>query len=55
LFKGAPVSAKKYVILNKADSDKEKHTAGEIVRGLSDIGCKPDGILVTSLRSVSKW
>jgi len=49
LFKAVPSRAERYVVLNKADGEKERSAAGEIVQRLSDMGYKPDGIVVTKL------
>ncbi|HQE66752.1 MAG TPA: selenium cofactor biosynthesis protein YqeC [Bacillota bacterium] len=50
LFKAVPSRAERYVVLNKADGEKEWSAAGKIIQRLSDMGYEPDGIVVTKLR-----
>lgn len=54
LFKAAPASAGRYVVLNKADGERERILAAEIVQKLSAEEHKPDGIIITSMRDVEK-
>lgn len=52
LFKAVPSLAERYVILNKADGEKERLAAEDIVQKLSDIGYKPEGIVIARMRDV---
>jgi len=49
LFKAVPSRAERYVVLNKADGEKERSAAGEIVQRLSDMGYETDGIVILKL------
>lgn len=50
LFKAVPAAASRYVVLNKADGEKERAEAAGIIQKLSDMGYKADGIVITSMR-----
>jgi probable selenium-dependent hydroxylase accessory protein YqeC len=54
LFKDVPASADRYIVLNKADGEKEKLLAAEILHKLSAMESKPDGIIITSMKDVKK-
>lgn len=52
LFKAVPATALKYVILNKADGERERLEAAELVQKLSAMGYKPDGVVISTFKDV---
>ncbi len=53
LFKGAPADSERYLILNKADSEREIKAALEIGQKLDYKKCSLEGIIVSSMRDSS--
>jgi probable selenium-dependent hydroxylase accessory protein YqeC len=53
LFKATPVQAEKYLVLNKADGEKERIAAFEIAQKLLDNGCRLDGVVIASMKNSS--
>lgn len=53
LFKAAPIQAKKYLVLNKADSEKERTAAADVIQKLLDSSFALKGIIVASMKASS--
>ncbi len=53
LFKASPVHAQNYLILNKADGEKERIAAADIVQKLLDKKYNPEKIVIASLKNLS--
>lgn len=53
LFKAAPQGAERYLVLNKADREKQMEDAGDIARSLRDKGSTLSGIIVSSFNRQS--
>lgn len=53
LFKAAPGSAAKYVVLNKADGEREQLAAAEIIEKLSFMGYDSQRVLMTGFKDVN--
>lgn len=51
LFKSAPAFSERYLVLNKADGEKEMETAADIAQKLSDKKHKLAGIIISSTRN----
>lgn len=49
LFKNTPKTSKKYLLLNKAESQKEKESANKIIKLIADKNFHIDGIVVSSI------
>lgn len=50
LFKAAPAFAEKYIILNKAEGESRRIAAYGILHKLSDMGYKPAGMVISSMK-----
>ncbi len=53
LFKAVPADAVRYIILNKADGEKERREAADIVQKLLDNGYNPEQIIIASMKNKS--
>lgn len=50
LFKAAPEQAQKYLVLNKADGEKEQSSASDIASQLRDKGCSLEAVITASMK-----
>ena len=53
LFKAAPDLSERYLLLNKADGEKEKNAACDIAQKLLDNGCGFAGIIISSIKNAT--
>lgn len=53
LFKAAPAHAQKYIILNKAEIEKGRAAAADIVQKLLNKGYNPEEIIIASMKDCS--
>ncbi|MHB1391589.1 MAG: selenium cofactor biosynthesis protein YqeC [Clostridia bacterium] len=53
LFKAAPANAQKYLVLNKAEVEKERIAAADIVQKLLDKKYNPEEIVIASMKDSS--
>lgn len=52
IFKAAPDHSERYLVLNKADGERDRDAAADIIQKLSAMGCTLDGIVISCMRDV---